>query len=200
MIGTSTPSVASRRTIAGTAAAASSLFTVPRTSALRAAASAASCRAVPSASAVSVLVMDWTAMGWSLPTSTPSMSTVTVLRRVPWGMPKYRCCGEPVRVLLAMAHRPGGPVSSATNYGVLTFFVKYPVFGVVAFLAVGLWMTRSALQSGKEMGRYVNGPRVGGVVAELRGADFEMTARWSAPGGGAHSGTVELYATEAETL
>ena len=91
-------------------------------------------------------------------------------------------------------------MSTATNYGVLTFFVKYPVFGVLGFLGAGIWMTSSALQSGKEMGRYVNGARVGGVVAELRGADFEMTARWSAPGGGAHTGTVELYATEVETL
>jgi hypothetical protein len=50
-------------TIAGTAAAASSLFTVTRTSSLPALARAATCAIVPSTSAVSVLVMDWTTTG-----------------------------------------------------------------------------------------------------------------------------------------
>src|SRR5262249_20367556 len=70
-----------RLTISGTARAASSLFTVTRTSSLPAAWSACTWATVPATSAVSVLVMDWTTMGRSLPTLTPPTSTVTVFRR-----------------------------------------------------------------------------------------------------------------------
>src|SRR3954464_13183222 len=71
MIGTLTPASASRAAISGTAAAASSLFTVTRTSCEPEAASAAICAAVPAASAVSVFVMDCTTTGCADPTGTP---------------------------------------------------------------------------------------------------------------------------------
>src|SRR5690606_5181906 len=64
--------------MSGTAAAASSVFTVIRTSSLPAAASSAICSAVDSTSAVSVFVIDWTTIGCPLPTGTPSTRTVTV--------------------------------------------------------------------------------------------------------------------------
>src|SRR6266536_2345050 len=68
-------------TISGTAFAAASLLTVTRTSSLPAAWSALTCATVPAMSAVSVLVMDWTMMGRSLPTLTPPTSTSTVFLR-----------------------------------------------------------------------------------------------------------------------
>src|SRR6266404_1356472 len=77
MTGTSTSA-----TIAGTARAASSVFTVTRTSSLPAACKARTCAAVAAASAVSVLVIDWTTIGWALPTNTPPTLTVTVGRRI----------------------------------------------------------------------------------------------------------------------
>ena len=70
----------------GTAAAASSLFTVTRTNSLPARASAATWRTVAATSAVSVLVIDWTTMGCPDPTGTPPMRTVTVERRMVGGM------------------------------------------------------------------------------------------------------------------
>ena len=66
------------RTISGTAAAASSVLTVTRTSCEPACARRATWIAVASASAVSVLVIDWTTTGWAAPTSTPPTSTLTV--------------------------------------------------------------------------------------------------------------------------
>src|SRR5688500_6166003 len=80
MIGTSTSA-----TIAGTARAASSLLTVIRTISLPASCRARTCATVPATSAVSVLVMDCTTMGWALPTGTPPTRTVTVSRRVATG-------------------------------------------------------------------------------------------------------------------
>src|SRR6266542_4613360 len=68
--------------ISGTARAASSLFTVTRTSSLPAAWSALTWATVPDTSAVSVLVMDWTTMGRWLPTLTPPTSTSTVFLRL----------------------------------------------------------------------------------------------------------------------
>src|SRR6266481_2703433 len=68
-------------TISGTAFAAASLLTVTRTNSLPAAWSALTCATVPGMSAVSVLVMDWTTMGRSLPTLTPPTSTNTVFLR-----------------------------------------------------------------------------------------------------------------------
>jgi hypothetical protein len=65
----------------GTAAADSSLLTVTRTIWLPARQSAATCRTVPSMSAVSVLVIDCTTTGCALPTSTPPTLAVTVLLR-----------------------------------------------------------------------------------------------------------------------
>ena len=65
----------------GTAAAASSLFTVTRTNSEPLAASAATCAAVPASSAVSVFVIDCTTTGWPEPTRTPPTFTVTVARR-----------------------------------------------------------------------------------------------------------------------
>ena len=76
MIGTSTCA-----TMCGTAPAAASLFTVTRTSSLPAACRARTCAAVASMSAVSVLVIDWTTMGWAEPTFTPPTETTAVLRR-----------------------------------------------------------------------------------------------------------------------
>src|SRR6476661_9443197 len=81
MIGTSTPRPRTLRTISGTAAAASSVFTVTRTSCEPAWASRATWIAVASGSAVSVFVIDWTTIGWALPTITPPTSTLTVERR-----------------------------------------------------------------------------------------------------------------------
>src|SRR5713101_7366201 len=70
-------------TISGTAAAAASLFTVTRTSSLPAACSARTCVAVAAGSAVSVLVIDWTTIGWGPPTFTPPTSTMADCRRLP---------------------------------------------------------------------------------------------------------------------
>src|SRR6478735_6916718 len=81
MIGTSTPRPRTLRTISGTAAAASSVLTVTRTSCEPAWARRATWIAVASASAVSVLVMDCTTTGCADPTSTPPTSTLTVGRR-----------------------------------------------------------------------------------------------------------------------
>ncbi len=64
----------------GTAAAASSRSTVMRTISEPAAASAATCRAVPSTSAVSVFVIDCTTTGAPPPTWTWPTRTATVLR------------------------------------------------------------------------------------------------------------------------
>src|SRR3989304_5586285 len=82
MMGTDTPCASRRSTICGTASAASSLFTVTRTSSLPAAASWATWVAVASTSAVSVLVMDWTTMGWAEPTGTGPTLVGTVRLRV----------------------------------------------------------------------------------------------------------------------
>src|SRR5882724_1344633 len=68
----------------GRAAAAASLLTVTRTSSEPARASAATCWMVPAISAVSVLVMDWTAMGAPLPMRTPPTMAVWVFLR--WNM------------------------------------------------------------------------------------------------------------------
>src|SRR6267154_6027610 len=65
----------------GRAAAAASLLTVTRTNSEPARASAATCWMVPGISAVSVLVMDWTAMGASLPMRTPPTLAVWVFLR-----------------------------------------------------------------------------------------------------------------------
>src|SRR5882762_7216701 len=88
MTGTSTSA-----TIAGTARAASSVFTVTRTSSLPAACNARTWAAVAAASAVSVLVIDWTTIGWALPTGTPPTLTVTLGRRVLTGR-KYSAAGS----------------------------------------------------------------------------------------------------------
>ena len=81
MIGTRMPCLSSCSTMCGTAAAASSLFTVTRTSSDPARASAATCCTVPGISAVSVLVMDCTTIGASDPTRTPPTTAVTVFLR-----------------------------------------------------------------------------------------------------------------------
>src|SRR6202521_5302801 len=80
MSGTSTPICARRSLIFGTAAAASSRSTVMRTSSEPACASAATWRAVPSTSAVSVLVMDCTTMAAPPPTVTAPTRTPTERR------------------------------------------------------------------------------------------------------------------------
>src|SRR3979411_3128987 len=80
-MGTATPASASRVTISGSAAAASSLFTVTRTNCEPAAASAATWSAVARASAVSVFVIDCTTIGCADPTGTEPTSAVTVVLR-----------------------------------------------------------------------------------------------------------------------
>src|SRR3989304_4725775 len=81
MRGADTPASATRAAISGRAAAASSVLTVTRTSSEPAPASAMTCAAVDAASAVSVLVMDWTTIGCAEPTGTPPTLTETVRRR-----------------------------------------------------------------------------------------------------------------------
>src|SRR5688572_15389976 len=81
-MGTVCPALASPSTIAGTACAASSLFTVTRTISLPASASWITWRMVAAASAVSVLVIDWTTTGWAEPTRTLPTRTEGVFRRV----------------------------------------------------------------------------------------------------------------------
>src|ERR1700684_2155699 len=78
MIGTSTFILRSRSLMCGTAAAASSRSTVIRTSSEPARASAATWLAVPSTSAVSVLVIDCTTTGAPPPTVTLPTFTATV--------------------------------------------------------------------------------------------------------------------------
>src|SRR5580700_1668905 len=80
-MGTGTPSLSSSSTMRGTAAAASSLLTVTRTSSDPARASAAHCWTVEGMLAVSVLVIDCTTIGASEPTRTPPTTAVTVFLR-----------------------------------------------------------------------------------------------------------------------
>src|SRR5215472_503229 len=79
--GTLTPARSRRSRIGATAAAASAVFTVMRTSSEPARWSAATWATVASTSAVSVLVIDWTTIGAVLPTRTPPTSTATDSRR-----------------------------------------------------------------------------------------------------------------------
>src|SRR5688572_10944686 len=81
MTGVSHPSAWMRSTISETAAAASSLLTVIRTSCEPARASATICAAVDAASAVSVFVIDWTTTGCEDPTATSPTYVVTVCLR-----------------------------------------------------------------------------------------------------------------------
>src|SRR5574342_643075 len=76
MTGTSTCA-----TMSATACAAASLLTVTRTSSEPAACSARTWATVAATSAVSVLVIDWTTMGWAEPTGTAPTRTVEVWRR-----------------------------------------------------------------------------------------------------------------------
>src|SRR4051794_98422 len=81
MIGTLTPKYRSVSTILGTACAASSVLTVTRTSSEPARARSIIWLTVAEVSAVSVLVMDCTTIGWEPPTLTPPMLTVADFRR-----------------------------------------------------------------------------------------------------------------------
>src|SRR5690348_12868616 len=81
MIGTFTPKVFNVSTIFGTACAASSVLTVTRTSSEPARASSITWFTVAAVSAVSVLVMDWTTIGFDPPTFTPPTFTATDARR-----------------------------------------------------------------------------------------------------------------------
>src|SRR5882724_7840908 len=76
MIGTLTPCLSSCSTMCGTPLAAASLFTVTRTSSEPALARAATCCTVEDTSAVSVLVIDCTTTGASLPTRTLAMVNI----------------------------------------------------------------------------------------------------------------------------
>src|SRR6185312_13052 len=82
IIGTRTPKALSVSTIFGTAAAAASVLTVTRTSSEPARARAIAWLTVDWTSAVSVLVMDWTTIGFVPPTLIPPTFTATDLRRV----------------------------------------------------------------------------------------------------------------------
>ena len=73
----------------GTAAAASSVLTVTRTSSEPARASAWTCSAVASTSAVSVLVIDCTTIGAPPPTVTPPMRTGMERRRGSMDMTEF---------------------------------------------------------------------------------------------------------------
>jgi hypothetical protein len=68
-----------RRLISGTASAASGMLTVMRTISDPASASSMHCCAVPAASTVSVIVIDWTTTGAPPPTWTDPTFTPTVL-------------------------------------------------------------------------------------------------------------------------
>src|SRR2546428_38391 len=84
-------------TMSGTARAASSLFTVTRTSSEPAWWRARTWATVPSTSAVSVLVIDWTTIGWAEPTGTPPTEAVTVRRRGVMVMaPSFSLGGDPL--------------------------------------------------------------------------------------------------------
>src|SRR3954469_1252476 len=80
-MGTFTPKLRSVSTMRGTAWAASSVFTVTRTSSEPARARSIIWFTVAAESAVSVLVMDCTTIGWGPPTLTPPMLTETDFRR-----------------------------------------------------------------------------------------------------------------------
>src|SRR4029079_15873669 len=76
--GAVTPASSIRRLMSGTAAAGSGTLTVTRTISEPAPASSMHCAAVDAASAVSVMVIDWTTTGappptWTLPTRTPTV-------------------------------------------------------------------------------------------------------------------------------
>ena len=86
MMGVSQPLARTPSTIAGTALAAASLFTVTRTNSDPARASAAICCTVEGTSAVSVLVIDCTTTGASDPTTTAPIFTETARRRSIWGI------------------------------------------------------------------------------------------------------------------
>src|SRR5687768_16866036 len=78
MSGALQPASSIRRLISGTAAAASGRFTVTRTISEPASASSTHCRAVASASAESVMVIDCTTTGAPPPTCTRATRTPTV--------------------------------------------------------------------------------------------------------------------------
>src|SRR4029079_3321350 len=75
MSGAVTPASSMRCLISGTACAASGRLTVTRTISEPASASSMHWRAVPAASAVSVMVIDWTTTGAPPPTCTPPTLT-----------------------------------------------------------------------------------------------------------------------------
>jgi hypothetical protein len=80
MSGTSHPALSRNSLMRGTWAAASGVFTVMRTSSEPARASASTCRAVPAASSVSVLVIDCTTTGAPPPMRTPPTATCREIR------------------------------------------------------------------------------------------------------------------------
>src|SRR5262245_22153587 len=82
MIGVLYPASRTRSLISGTAAAASLLLTVMRTSSDPAFARSMICRAVAAASAVSVLVIDCTTTALHPPRRTPPTSTLIVFLRL----------------------------------------------------------------------------------------------------------------------
>ena len=113
------PASSMRWRISGTAAAASGMFTVMRTISEPASASAMHCAAVPAASVVSVLVIDWTTTGappptWTapgpLPTRTPTVRCTRItdmgglLRRGP--APRSAAVGPDLSAVGKRRRRP----------------------------------------------------------------------------------------------
>src|SRR5712691_231652 len=100
MTGTRTPNLSSVSTTFGTARAASSVFTVTRTSSEPALASAITWLTVDMTSAVSVLVIDCTTTGFVPPTFTGPTLTATERRR--------GCAAMHVIVTSQIHDKPGG--------------------------------------------------------------------------------------------
>ena len=109
MSGAVQPASSIRCLISGTAAAASGRFTVTRTSSEPASASSTHWRAVAAASAVSVIVIDWTTTGAPPPTCTWPTFTPTVrwsLDRLEHASSHHTIGGQGLRTLLRLSQVP----------------------------------------------------------------------------------------------
>src|SRR5215470_3140916 len=105
MSGTVQPRASRRSRIAGTAAAASAVFTVTRTSSEPASASARTWSTVAAMSAVSVLVIDCTTIGAAPPIATSPTRTVRVRwRMIPDSLLIGSLQAQPSHVTLRVAH------------------------------------------------------------------------------------------------
>src|SRR5581483_8601863 len=107
MSGASQPASSIRCLISGTAAAASGRLTVTRTISEPASASSMHCRAVAFASAVSVIVIDWTTIGAPPPTWTWPTFTATVRWSFNEGMESPMVASRAMKAI--RVHEYGGP-------------------------------------------------------------------------------------------